>query len=85
MTTWRKALTIAMRGNRESFADIEGSTLTEAQLDASFDDGWGGTKGVPFTVWTKTRVYFPVCYDGSEWVADIPRNPNGEATSHVGG
>lgn len=54
-------------------------------LDAPFDTGYGGPEGCHFTVWTGTRVYFPACYDGSEWVASVPRFPNGEAVAHVGG
>lgn len=57
----------------------------KACLDHQFHDGYGGEEGLPFTLWTKERVYFPVVYDGSEWVASVPRNPNGEATEHVGG
>ena len=40
---------------------------------------------VSFTVWTANFVYFPALYDGHEWVAYVPRNPNGEATTHIGG
>lgn len=57
----------------------------KACLDHQFADGYGSTEGLPFTLWTVKRVYFPVCYDGSEWVESVPREPNGEATEHVGG
>lgn len=30
-------------------------------------------------------VYFPLCYDGSEWVGSVSRNPNGVSTMHLGG
>ena len=36
-------------------------------------------------LWTAARVYFPACYDGSEWCESVPRNPCDEATTHVGG
>jgi len=85
ITTWRKELNNALKVYGESWADIESSTLTEAELDACFDDGYGVTNGSPFTMWTKTRVYFPWCYDGAEGVASIPRHPNGEKTDHIGG
>jgi hypothetical protein len=54
-------------------------------LDFLFNSGYGGANGAFFTVWTENRVYFPVGYDGAEWVTSVPRNPNGEATRHVGG
>jgi hypothetical protein len=60
-------------------------TLTEDELHRQFDAGYGGSEGRPFTLWTTNRVYFPGVYDGAEWVASVPRNPNGEATRHVGG
>ena len=84
-TTWRKLLVGAMEETKDSFADIESSTLTEGELDTEFDNGYGLSEGVPFTVWTKNHVYFPAVYDGAEWVAAVPRNPNGHATNHVGG
>lgn len=84
-TTWRKLLVDAMGETNESFADIESSTLTEGELDTEFDNGYGLSEGVPFTVWTKNHVYFPAVYDGAEWAASVPRNPNDHATNHVGG
>ena len=84
-TTWRELITIEMRECGELFDDIESSTLTDEQLDTKFDNGYGGSQGCAFTVWTKNHVYFPAVYDGAEWVACVPRHPNGEATSHVGG
>jgi len=69
----------------ESFADIESNTMTDEDMDTEFDDGYGGEEGCPFTVWTKSRVYFPACYDGAEWIASVARNPNGKPTGHVGG
>jgi hypothetical protein len=85
MTTWRKQLIAAMEGYGEKLEDIDSSTLTDAQLDAEFDAGYGGIEGYEFTVWTKNRVYFPATYDGAEWVASVSRNPDGQPTSHIGG
>ena len=68
--------------------DINGnyiSTLTEKELDVEFDNGFGGEEGQPFTTWTTWFVYFPICYDGSEWCGSIPRNPQASPTSHQGG
>lgn len=85
MTTWRKELEEAMGWQRETFADIVSNTMTEEDMDVKFSAGYGCAEGCPFTVWTSNRVYFPVNYDGSEWVDSVPRNPNGEETPHVGG
>ena len=55
------------------------------ELDFQFDDGYGVESGPVFTAWTANRVYFPVSYDGSEWIDDVPRNPSKEFTKHIGG
>jgi hypothetical protein len=59
--------------------------MTDEEMNKEFDSGYGGTKGVPFTVWTKNTVYFPICYDGAEWVGSVSRNPDGKSTEHQGG
>lgn len=84
-TTWRKAIGDELTARNESWADVVTSTLTEQQLDAEFDCSFGSAEGEPFTLWTHRRVYFPVVYDGSEWVGSVPRNPCDEASKHVGG
>jgi hypothetical protein len=63
---------------------VESHTLTDAQLDTPFCHGVGGVEGAPFTLWTPRHVYFPACYIGQEWIAYVPRHPNGHATKHVG-
>lgn len=67
------------------WADVEANTMTEEEMAKNFDSGYGGTEGCPFTVWTKSRVYFPICYDGAEWVGSMSRNPDGKPTDHQGG
>lgn len=79
-TTWRKEIAKAAEGD-----SLIASTLSDAQLDKDFYDGYGGTDGAPFTAWSEAYVYFPVCYDGSEWVERVPRNPCDVPTEHVGG
>ena len=61
--------------------------VSKGQWDEiEFDDGVGGENGMPFVVYTENWVYFPVCYDGSEWVDAIPRNPNPDwKPKHFGG
>jgi len=58
---WRKLLTGELAEQGETFADIRSITLTEDQLDIEFDSGYGLEEGLPFTAWTDSRVYFPVC------------------------
>jgi hypothetical protein len=85
LTTWREQIEIEMRRHGETWADVAGCTLDDAELDRRFDHGLGSVNGAPFTLWTTARVYFPGCYDGGEWAASVPRHPCGEATEHVGG
>lgn len=81
--SWREALTEEMAIHGETFADIVSNTMTDEQMDKVFDAGFGGVEGVPFTVWTARRVYFPTEYDGAEWVASVSRDPDGKPTTHV--
>jgi len=83
--TWRQGISEAVQVNGDSWENLVSITLTEEDLDVDFDAGYGGEEGKPFTVWTKEFVYFPASYDGSEWVASVPRNPCKVATDHVGG
>ena len=74
-----------MKEHGESWENTVDSTLTDEQLDKEFDSGYGGTEGDAFTVWTEKRVYFPICYDGSEWCGSVARHPDGKPTEHQGG
>jgi hypothetical protein len=91
LTTWRKLIAEEMSGEGHypprpaDTSKIVACTLDDAGLDREFDDGFGGTEGAAFTLWTEARVYFPVCYDGAESVGSAPRNPCDEACDHVGG
>lgn len=85
MTNWYALIGREMSNNNESWSDIVESTLTDVELHQLFNDGFGTEEGVPFTVWTNGYIYFPTCYDGSEGVASISRNPNGIPTYHIGG
>lgn len=85
MTTWREEITDAMNRNKDVWDNVVHCTLSESDLDTEFYGGRGGTNGKPFTLWTEKYVYFPVCYDGSEWAGSAPRHPCDEALSHQGG
>ena len=84
-TNWKELIQHEMKKQKETFENVVSSTLTEKELLKEFDDGFGGSEGLPFTLWTTNRVYFPVVYDGAEWVASVSRNPDGKPTSHLGG
>jgi hypothetical protein len=85
MNNWKEMLLDVMWERGETLADIEANTMTDEEMNKEFDSGYGGTKGVSFTVWTKNTVYFPICYDGAEWVGSVSRNPDGKSTEHQGG
>lgn len=78
-TTWRKELAAV---TTDPFVAV---APDEAALDVVFDDGYGGAEGPAFLVWTEEYVYFPVVYDGAEWVGRAPRNPRADGQRHVGG
>jgi hypothetical protein len=78
-TTWREELAEA------GVTEWEAVAPNEEALDVEFYPGFGGSEGPEILVWTKDRVYFPVVYDGSEWLGSAPRNPTKEGQKHVGG
>lgn len=84
MATWAQLISAEMAAQGKSWADVVDRTISYAEMNVEFNDGYGGTYGKPFTVWTHKRVYFPAQYDGSEWVASVSRNPDGKPTRHVG-
>lgn len=84
MTTWRTKLKSACKATGDNFDELT-MTLSEEELDTRFDDGYGGSEGVSFTAWGDNWVYFPAVYDGSEWIAWVPRNPCDKKTNHIGG
>lgn len=81
--TWREMISAEMATHGESWSDIIHTTMDDAEADREFDAGYGHPNGVPFTVWTATRVYFPSEYDGAEGCASVPRNPCDIATEHI--
>jgi len=84
MTTWRQEILQQMEKDGEHPISLI-CTLTDAQLDTKFDSGYGGVNGLPFTAWGERWVYFPLSYDGGEWVGHAPRNPCDIAMEHQGG
>ena len=84
MGSWRELIAEEMESSNDS-GPLIACTLDGAGLDRSFGCGYGCSEGAPFTAWTATRVYFPVVYDGAEWVGSAPRNPCDEESYHHGG
>lgn len=80
-TTWNKELAAAANGDQI----IAKAPSDEAIWDEVFDGGYGGSQGKPILAWSKQYVYFPVTYDGSEWIDRAPRNPQPDGQSHTGG
>jgi len=83
MDTWAEKL-------KEELEDLPGEdiihcTLSEEELNTPFDSGFGGTEGKSFTAWSENWVFFPICYDGAEWVGRAPRNPCDIVMGHQGG
>ena len=82
---WKSLITVDLERHNDSWDNVVSCTLTEEELLETFYDGYGSPEGKSFTLWTKTRVYFPAIYDGSEWVESVSRDPDGNSTKHVGG
>lgn len=83
-TTWRNLIVEALHED-DKFKDLLHVEIEDGGLDKVFDSGFGGTEGVPFTAWSKNWVYFPIQYDGAEWVGKAPRNPCPIRLEHQGG
>lgn len=84
-TTWKEQIEGEMKFYGESPSDIVSSTISEDEMNKEFNNSYGLIKGIPFTVWTADRVYFPAGYDGAEWCVSVSRNPDGKPTAHIGG
>lgn len=84
--TWRQLIDVEMQVNEDSWDNMEFIAIDDQDsLDAQFDNDYGSINGCPFTAWTTEHVYFPIQYDGAEWVGSVPRHPNGKALRHQGG
>lgn len=84
--SWGELIRKTMGKAGETMADTVACLPVGLDFEAKFDDGFGSAKGVPFLLWTAKRVYFPVVYDGAEWVESVPRNPDfNEKPRHFGG
>ena len=84
MTTWRKELTEAMQGAGDP-GPVVAYAPNEGVFDLEFDASYGSSNGPAVLAWTESNVYFPVVYDGAEWLGSAPRNPTREGQAHEGG
>ncbi len=84
MTTWREQLKQTQLRVNDT-GPIIACTLSDSELDTEFDEGFGCEEGQAFTAWSEVYVYFPICYDGSEWAGYAPRNPCDIKRIHQGG
>jgi len=93
MITWREEINKAFTkagdssfNSKSNWCYTIGKPLKlDNSVDRPFDPSYGGINGPSFTAWGKYFVYFPVCYDGSEWVGYVARHPNNIPTPHIGG
>lgn len=79
--TWRELLSEVLDGDGPVIAYAP----DEAAFDVEFDTSYGLAEGPEVLAWTEQYVYFPVVYDGSEWMGRAPRNPTSHGQPHVGG
>ncbi|GGI16474.1 hypothetical protein [Oxalicibacterium faecigallinarum] len=84
MASWYEMLKEAMVRDGEDF-DKRSCTLDEEALKKEFDSVHGDPEGAAFTAWGEKWVYFPLCYDGGEWVGHAPRNVCDISMAHQGG
>jgi hypothetical protein len=86
ITNWKTLISEEMTNQNESWDDLCGNTLTEEEMCRRFDHGHKAEpEGIPFTLWTRFRVYFPLVYDGAEWVGSVPRHTCMQKIKHLGG
>lgn len=77
---WRILFEEEALKNNEDFGDIIYYFPPDLKWEQNFKSGYEKD----FTVWTNEHVYFPATYDGTLWVASVPRSPCERATAAVG-
>lgn len=89
MRDWRGMITQEMLKHGDSWDNLDASTINDAQLDnidgitIDEDEDLHRLPSTRFTLWTASRVYFPVHrgeYDGGPILGSVPRHPTYEAT-----
>lgn len=85
LTNWNELLQSEMCRVEDSGPILYKSPNDDDIWSETFYAGYGRENGKPVLAWTEDRVYFPVAYDGSEWMGSAPRNPQSKGQEHVGG
>lgn len=82
-TTYRMLIEAEMQKRGETWDDVEFCTMPERRLDKPRQLSMHSLDTVPFTMWTKGRVYFPVLSDemGIVHIESVPRHPCKETNS----
>ena len=82
-TTYRMLIDAEMQKHGETWDDVEFCTMPERRLNKLRQLSMHSFDGVPFTLWTKNRVYFQVISDefGIVHIESVPRNPCSKASS----
>lgn len=81
-TTWRKRILQAKEKAKDTTNLLSVVGDVDSEFTEEFDNN-GFEK--PFTAWSEARVYFPICYDGSQWVGSVSRHPDDKPTWPQGG
>ena len=84
MATWKELFQDAFVQTKDKWDDLK-TTFKNGEENTDFNPGYGRENGCHFTAWSKDYVYFPICYDGSEWVGHVARNPCDIKHEHQGG
>lgn len=90
MTTWKVLIVEEMTKHHDRWDEIV-ETIPPIEetpwYDIEFNNSrYGSQEGDSFVVWTENYVYFPIIYDGYEWVGCVPRNPEKDwKVEHFGG
>lgn len=84
LTTWRTLLELALSRTGDKFKDLTIS-LSDEELDREFDSSFGAQEGQDFTAYSKDWVYFNYEYDGSDFIINVPRNPERDKTFYING
>lgn len=79
--TWGSLFAAEAREHGDHFNNIIHSTLSDADRDRKVQN----YNEVPWLIWTKTRVYFGVVYDGRHSIGSAPRDPSDEKAESFGG
>jgi hypothetical protein len=91
--SWFKMLAAQLERRSDTFVslciEIEGTPtfvpLNHYQFCKPFDAGFSYYERCHFTAWGESYVYFPMTFEGAEWIGSVPRNPELCATNHFSG